>query len=145
MKNVYPVIIAETGGNTSVPYIVYVPDFDRMTQGENLSDVLEMAQDLIEMLGVNMRNVGEVIPEPSAYASIDAAKWLEENSDENIKNVMVTLVIADFRRYRQRQRTTSVQRNVSLPAWLDEEASKAGINVSAVLQDALITCISAGT
>jgi post-segregation antitoxin (ccd killing protein) len=31
----------------------------------------------------------------------------------------------------------SVRRNVSLPAWLDAEAARSGINVSAVLQDAL--------
>jgi len=31
----------------------------------------------------------------------------------------------------------TVRRNVSLPSWLDVEAEKAGINVSALLQAAL--------
>jgi predicted RNase H-like HicB family nuclease len=144
MKTVYPVIIAETSGDASIPYIAYAPDFDRMTQGENLSDVLEMARDLMEALGVDIRDAGETIPEPSPSSSIDAAKWAEENGGGNIKNTMVTLIVADFDAYRQRQRTVSVRRNVSLPAWLDAEATSAGINVSAVLQDALIARLGTG-
>jgi predicted RNase H-like HicB family nuclease len=144
MKTVYPVIIAETSGNAGVPYIVYAPDFDRMTQGESLPDALEMARDLVEALAVDMQDAGGTIPEPSPPSSIDTAKWAEGNCRGNIKNTMVTLIVADFETYRQRQRTTSVRRNVSLPAWLDAEAARAGINVSAVLQDALIARLGAG-
>jgi predicted RNase H-like HicB family nuclease len=144
MKTVYPVIIAETSDGADVPYVVYAPDFDRMTQGESLPDALEMARDLVEALGVDMRDAGGAIPEPSPPASIDAAKWAEENGGGNIKNTIVTLIVADFETYRQRQRTTSVRRNVSLPTWLDAEATRAGINVSAVLQDALIARLGTG-
>jgi predicted RNase H-like HicB family nuclease len=144
MKTIYPVISAETSSEPDIPYLVYAPDFDSMTQGEDLQDALEMAKDLIETLGADIQDAGMEIPKPSAPASIDAARWAEENSGGDVKNAIVTLIAADFEMYRQRQRTVSVHRSVSLPAWLDAEASKAGVNVSAVLQDALITRLGAG-
>ena len=40
--------------------------------------------------------------------------------------------------YRKTMNKKSVRRNVSIPAWLDKKASEAKINVSRVLQEALI-------
>ena len=49
----------------------------------------------------------------------------------------VTLIDIDFTEYRRKNDMKTVRRNVSLPSWLDLEAEKAGINVSALLQAAL--------
>jgi predicted RNase H-like HicB family nuclease len=110
MKAVYPVIITEINHDT-IPYLVYVPDFDAMTQGKDLEDAILMAEDIIALSGVDIEDSGKPIPAPSKAS--------------------------DFDLYRKKLKNTSVRRNVSLPAWLDAEASKAGINVSAVLQSAL--------
>jgi len=47
------------------------------------------------------------------------------------------MVDIDFTAYRRANEKRTVRRNVSLPSWLNVEAEKAGINVSAVLQMAL--------
>ena len=43
----------------------------------------------------------------------------------------------NFTAYRRANEKRTVRRNVSLPSWLNVEAERAGINVSAVLQTAL--------
>ena len=47
----------------------------------------------------------------------------------------------DLVEYRRKIDTKVVRKNVSLPSWLNYEADKAGINVSRVLQDALISVL----
>lgn len=48
------------------------------------------------------------------------------------------MVDIDFTEYSRRNETKSVRRNVTLPSWLNQEADRAKINVSKVLQDALL-------
>ena len=50
----------------------------------------------------------------------------------------ISLVDVDFEEYRRRIDNKAVRRNVTLPNWLNREAEKANINVSRVLQEALI-------
>jgi predicted RNase H-like HicB family nuclease len=138
VKTTYPLIIAEVDDGTDIPYLVYAPDFDRMTQGENLVDALEMGADLIESLGIENEDNGWPLPAPSALSDIDVSSWVAANSsDGTVRDAFTTLVAVDFERYRRRTRNASVRRNVSLPAWLDDEAAQAGINVSALLKEAL--------
>ena len=47
----------------------------------------------------------------------------------------------DFAEYRRKTDTKTVRRNVALPSWLNYEAEHAGINVSRVLQEALINVL----
>lgn len=49
----------------------------------------------------------------------------------------MSFVDVDFTEYRRQNDMRTVRRNVSLPSWLNTEAEKAGLNVSAVLQNAL--------
>ena len=49
------------------------------------------------------------------------------------------MVDIDFAEYRKRADNKTVRRNVTLPNWLNQEAEYAGINVSKVLQEALMT------
>ena len=53
----------------------------------------------------------------------------------------VSLVDVDFAEYRRKVDTKSVRRNVTLPHWLNVEADNAGINVSKVLQEALMSSL----
>lgn len=50
----------------------------------------------------------------------------------------VSLVDIDFQEYRRRADNKTVRRNVTLPNWLNQEAEKAHVNVSRVLQEALM-------
>jgi len=137
MKKVYPVILAETT-DKKIPYLVYSPDFDVMTQGKNLSNALEMAEDLICGAAYDIEKRGEKIPNPSKIGRVDikSSPWVSDSGIGVIEETK-TLVSVDFDLYKQKMMHTSVRRNVSLPAWLDAEATKASINVSALLQEAL--------
>jgi predicted RNase H-like HicB family nuclease len=139
MKTVYTAIITKTT-DEKMPYLVYVPDFDVNTEGADLADALYMAEDIISLVGVQRTDRGEILPEPTPIEDVDitTSPWADEIEDTSfIVTEFKTLIPADFDLYRKKLKNTAVRRNVSLPAWLDAEASNAGINVSAVLQDAL--------
>lgn len=128
MKQTYPIILipAEEGGFT-----VYIPDFDISTQGNDIPDAMFMARDAIGITGIYMQDEKKELPVPSKMAD------MIERSKEESEDAIVTLVDIDFDEYRRKNETRAVRRNVSLPSWLDYEAQKAGINVSAILQNAL--------
>ncbi len=121
MKVVYPVVFTplEEGG-----YMAYVPDLQINTSGKDLADAIYMARDAISLIGIDMEDDGEPLPEPSMEAPHE-------------ENEIVTFVDADLTEYRRSIEQKTVRRNVSLPSYLDAAANKAGINVSAVLQTAL--------
>lgn len=122
MKKAYPVILTPTkrGG-----YLVYVPDLDINTEGEDLADALIMARDAIGLWGIAEQDAGRCIPEPST---------LTPNHEDC---EIVSLVDIDFDAYRRATETRVVRKNVTLPSWLNELAEKNGVNFSAVLQDGL--------
>lgn len=123
MKNVYPIIVTPTESE----FVVFVPDFNVGTQGFNLADAIEMARDAIGLVGISIEDKGEVLP-----TSTDISDLSKENEGD-----IIALVDIDFAEYRRKNDNRTVRRNVTLPSWLDYEAEKSGINVSAVLQSAL--------
>ena len=134
-NTVYPVILVETR-DKKIPWLVYIPDFDSHTQGKNLADAIYMARDAISLLGVTLQDEKKQIPKASRAHDIDPAgsPW---HGEKGIISETVSLIPVDFDSYRKKLKNLSVRRNVTLPAWLNEEAEKAGINVSAILQEAL--------
>lgn len=125
MKTVYPVIF-EKDDTDKIPYYVYVPDFDASTQGTDLADAIDMAADLISLICVQKEDEGKEIPVPSEFEDVLIKKG-------QIK----TLVSVDFEAYRKKIETKAVKKTLSVPSWLNVQAEKAGINFSAVLQNAL--------
>jgi len=123
MKRVYPVIFLKSADGG---YMAHVPDFEIDTQGNSLVDAIAMARDSIGLMGIDMEDDGKHIPEPSRFEDI------AHNANE-----IVSLVDIDFSLYRRRYEHSTVRRNVSLPAWLNAEAEKQGLNISAILQAAL--------
>ena len=122
MKNTYPVILTpdEPG------YIVHIPDFDNDTEGDSLTEAIEMARDAIGLLGIAFEDKGLPIPSPSDISSV------AHEPDE-----LVTLVDIDFAEYRRKNDMRTVKKNCTLPSWLCSAAEQAGINFSQVLQEAL--------
>ncbi len=86
-----------------------------------------MARDAIGLIGIDMEDDKRTLPTPTALNAV-------VKEDENY---IVTLVDVDFAEYRRKNDTRTVRRNVTLPSWLDFEAEKSGVNVSAILQRAL--------
>lgn len=124
MKAVYPIVMTKEADGV----LVYVPDFDINTEGDNYYDAIEMARDAISLCGITLEDDGKPLPEPSALYDV-----LKNYAGDSA----ITLVDVDFEAYRRANDQRTVRRNVSLPNWLNEKAEKAGINVSAVLQKAL--------
>ena len=123
MKATYPIIM--TQGKEHI--IVYIPDFKINTQGKTEADAMAMARDAIGLVGIDMEDEGEKLPEPTLLGNIISNK----------KSDIITLVDVDFSEYRRKNDMRSVKKNCTIPSWLSYEAEKAGINFSATLQAAL--------
>lgn len=122
MKAAYPIVMSKGAEHI----VVFVPDFNINTQGTDYADAMEMARDAIGIMGIDMEDEKEPIPRPSDVSEV-------AKQDEDV----VTLVDVDFAEYRRKNDMRTVRRNVSLPSWLNAEADRAGVNVSAILQAAL--------
>lgn len=122
MKNAYPIVM--TQGQSFI--VAYIPDFDINTQGETVADTIEMARDAIGLMGIDMQDDGEPLPQPSALADVLAPA-----------GAILSLVDVDFAEYRRKNDLRTVKKNCTIPSWLNFEAEKAGLNFSAVLQTAL--------
>ncbi len=133
MKRAYPVFIKQEGKD----YLVYVPDMDIYTEGTDLADAMEMARDAIGLKGIDFEDDGKDIPVASDYAT--ARRIASEEADDfDYSDGVLTLVNIDFDDYRRKVDNRSVRRNVTLPNWLNIAAEKENLNVSRVLQDALM-------
>ena len=123
MKKAYPIILSQK--ETFI--LVYVPDFEINTQGETIAEAIEMARDAIGVVGIDMEDEGESLPEPTAISEVK----------KEVETDIVTLVDVDFSEYRRKNDLRSVKKNCTIPSWLSFEAEKAGINFSAILTAAL--------
>lgn len=122
MKNSYPIILTpEEKG-----FVVYIPDFNINTQGDSLTEAIEMARDAIGLMGIDLEDDGKLLP---------AASSVKELKTEI--NEIISLVDVDFAEYRRKNEIKVVKKNCTLPSWLCYEAEKANINFSQVLQAAL--------
>lgn len=123
MKNSYPIILTPD----EVGYLVYIPDFDINTEGDTLTDAIEMARDAIGLMGIDMEDDKKSLPMPTVISKVP-----KENESD-----IVTLVDVDFSEYRRKNALKVVKKNCTLPSWLCYEAEKANVNFSQVLQSAL--------
>ncbi len=131
MVSTYPVIFTKTGDKKDT-YLVYIPDFDGATEGFGLADAIHMARDYI---GCALYSKEEkFFPSPSALSDVDITCGKFYDAGESI----VSIVDVDVEEYRKKLDNKPVRRNVSLPNWLNNKANEAHINVSRVLQEALM-------
>ena len=138
MKQAYPVFIAKQDKD----FLVYVPDMDIYTEGNSMADAMEMARDAIGLKGIDMEDSGVELPSPSNHEqALEKAK--EDTDIFDYSQGTLTLVDVDFSEYRKKMDNKTVRRNVTLPNWLNLQAEKAGINVSRVLQEALMAKLNA--
>jgi len=86
---------------------------------------------------VSLEDAKQEIPAPSKISDLDIFKCTFAKEGETI----ISLIDMDSTEYRRKIDTRTVRRNVALPSWLNYEAEKAGINVSRVLQEALMNVL----
>lgn len=124
MKKAYPIVM--TQGEKYI--VVSVPDFEIGTQGKDIPDALEMARDAIGVVGIDMEDDGEALPEASSLTEVQKVAP---------DGALVSLVDVDFTEYRRKNEMRVVRKNCTVPSWLCHEAEEAGINFSAILQAGL--------
>ena len=122
MKNSYPIVLTPDKNG----YSVYIPDFNANTQGDSLTEAIEMARDAIGLMGIDLEDGKKELPSPRPIKNIIIPD-----------NEIVSLVDVDFSEYRRKNELKVVKKNCTLPSWLCYEAEKANINFSQVLQAAL--------
>ena len=140
MKQVYPTFIVDTNDGSEHPFLVCVPDMEIFTEGDTFADAIEMARDAIGLAGISMEDDNKTLPQPSDQENAIALVKKDTEIMDFSKGIL-TYVDVDFAEYRRKIDTKTVRRNVALPSWLNYEAEHAGINVSRVLQEALINVL----
>ena len=115
-----------------------VPDLEILTEGTDMSDAMEMARDAIELKCVSMEDDGTEIPLPSEINDLDVNNRIFAEEDATV----ISFVDIDSGEYRRKIDTKTVRKNVTIPGWLNYEAEHAGINVSKVLQEALMKVLN---
>ena len=126
---VYPVIITQTNDEKNT-YLVEIPDLNGMTEGYGMADAIKMSRDYI---GGCLYDKVET-EYPKASACLDPAKGKFADAGKSI----VTLVDIDMDAYKKKHNTKAVRKNVSIPSWLDQKAQEEHLNLSRVLQEALM-------
>lgn len=105
---------------------VVFPDLNSATSGVNESDALLSAKELLICVLLGLKEDGESIPTPSSLNKIKISK-----------NQCTLLVDVYMPSIRLAQANRSVNRTVTLPAWLNAAALERGMNFSQILQEAL--------
>ncbi len=122
---VYPAIFhpeKEDGG-----FSIFFPDFSNtFSQGEDMSDGMSMANDALSftLYDYEKENLPTPIPTPLENIRLDGDDF-------------AVYIFADTAAYHRKFDQTFVTQTVSIPQWLSDEATKANINFSQLLQNAL--------
>jgi len=121
-KYVYPAqFIYEENETISV----YFPDLDGcQTNDDTIEGAALMAKEALEGYLSVLFELGNELPNPSDISNID------------IGNGLVMMVVADVKNIKAENKP--VKKTLSIPKWLDREATNAHINFSSVLREALI-------
>ncbi len=129
-RYVFPaVFVYEPGQEIAVDF----PDLGVATSGENDLDALNSAREMLGLVLFGREEDGEEIPAPTPLSEI----FPKENERVILVDVYMPTVRMDGV-------NRSVNRTVTLPAWMNAAAQERGINFSQVLQDALRNIIEQG-
>ncbi|MBP5383542.1 MAG: type II toxin-antitoxin system HicB family antitoxin [Lachnospiraceae bacterium] len=131
MTIAYPVIFTQKNDEKDT-YLVYIPDMNGVTEGYGLADAIRMARDYIGCMLYDKDE--DQYPKPSRLEDIDPTAGVFFDAGKSV----VSAVDIDIVEYSKKLDNAPVRRNVSLPSWLNKKANEEHINVSRVLQEALM-------
>lgn len=126
-KLFYPAIFhkADEGG-----FWVSFPDIPEcLTEGDSMEQAYEMAVDALGLCITDRINANEEIPVASSPDNIV------------VDDGFLMVIEFDLLAYKKRTNSKAVKKTLSIPEWLNEEATAIGVNFSQVLQEALIAKI----
>lgn len=119
----YPAIFTyEDGQEIAVTF----PDLDVATSGVDEADALTSARELLGIVMYGLEEDKEPIPAPTQLKRLSL--------DSNESAVLIDVYMPSIRNANVNK---SVNRTVTLPAWLNSTAVEHNINFSQLLQDAL--------
>lgn len=119
----YPAIfIYEPGKEIAVDF----PDLKCATSGINEDDAFLSARELLGCMMYGLEEDGEPIPAPTPLTEIE--------TKENERAVLIDVYMPSVR---MAHNNRSVNRTVTLPAWLNTAAMERNVNFSQILQEAL--------
>ena len=119
----YPAIFSNEPGQEIA---VFFPDLDVATSGVNEDDALLSARELLGCVLFGLEEDNEEIPAPTPLTKV--------NTQSNERAVLIDVYMPSVR---LSQINRSVNRTVTLPAWLNAAALEQNVNFSQVLQEAL--------
>lgn len=119
----YPAVFCYEDGQEIA---VVFPDLDVATSGVTDEDALMRARELLGAAMFGLEEDHEEIPHPTPLSQIQL--------DENERAVLVDVFMPSIR---MANANKSVNRTVTLPAWLNAAALERNINFSQTLQDAI--------
>ena len=124
-KYVYPAIFTlEANGQFSVSF----PDIAGCySGGDNLAEAIEMAEDALALMLFHFEQKKTPVPKASVIDAIPV-----------VGRSFVNYIACDTLIYQKRNNTRAVKKTLSIPEWLNEAATEAGVNFSQVLQEALL-------
>lgn len=109
-------------------YSIFFPDIAGCnTCADNIDNGYEMAFDCLGLTLSYMEDNKEHIPTPSNPSDIQ----LEPNQ-------FLVVIEFDMLAYKKKNNSSAVKKTLTIPAWLNEDATALGINFSQTLQEALI-------
>lgn len=124
MKYVYPAIFTREENGF---YAVEFPDIPGCyTSGDSLADAIFMAEDALAFMLYDYERDKKEVPRASNVESIQVQK-----------GSFVNFVRCDTLEYQKRNSKKAVKKTLTIPAWLNELATEAGLNFSQVLQEGL--------
>ncbi len=126
-KLFYPAIFhkADEGG-----FWVSFPDIPEcLTEGDSMEQAYKMAVDALGLCITDRINNREEIPTASFPDKI------------SVNDGFLMVIEFDLQAYKKRTNSKAVKKTLSIPEWLNEEATAIGVNFSQVLQEALIAKI----
>lgn len=122
-RYVYPAVFTyEEGQEIAVVF----PDLDAATSGESDEDALFSARELLGCVMAGLEEDDEEIPVPTSLAQVPC--------EANERVVLIDVYMPSIRMAHVNR---SVNRTVTLPAWLNAAAQEKNINFSQVLQEGL--------
>ena len=128
-KLFYPALFhkAEEGG-----FWNSFPDFPEcFTEGDDITQAYEMAVEALGLAVTSRKKEKEEIPAPTEIDKL------------SLEDGILVIVEFDMLEYQKKHNSRAVKKTLSIPAWLNEEATAMGVNFSQVLQEALKEKINA--
>lgn len=92
-----------------------------------MTQAYEMAVEALGLALINRKEDGQTIPQPAEIDKI------------SVDDGTLAIIEFDMLEYQKKHNSRAVKKTLSIPAWLNEEATALGVNFSQVLQEALMS------